>query len=183
MTQLANSRLAGFIEYVYCGSIFDMPSGDQGSFGLYLHSRMMMLNFCHSKCFINDSPHSIKSVFGAVYCQHWRSGIGFCYATIALKHDHFRPDLIVDLLPFVQHLLDVFLYFWCEKQNYIRKISIFFCTKDTHLEELVFVVPNVFLVLWHKVLVQVKVVARSWQYFSSWHHRVCELVVIHWNET
>lgn len=55
------------------------------------------------------APHAIETVIRSVDGQHRSACIRFGHATVALEHDHLRPDLVVDLRPLVQHFLDVFL--------------------------------------------------------------------------
>lgn len=57
-----------------------------------------------------DLPHAVETVIGIVDCQDWRAGIGFGHTPIALEHDDFGPDFVVDLIPFVEHFLNVFLF-------------------------------------------------------------------------
>ena len=54
-------------------------------------------------------PHAVKTVVGAIDCQNRNASVCFCHSAISLEDDYFRPDLIVDLRPFVQHFLNVFL--------------------------------------------------------------------------
>lgn len=54
-------------------------------------------------------PHPIKAVVGAVDCQHWSACIGLGDAPVPLEDDDFRPDLVIDLRPLIQHFLNVLL--------------------------------------------------------------------------
>lgn len=56
-----------------------------------------------------NSPHAIETVIRTVDCQHWNSRVCFRDASVALKDDDFRPNLIVDLRPLVQDFLNVLL--------------------------------------------------------------------------
>lgn len=60
-----------------------------------------------------DLPHAVETVIRIVDCQDWRAGIGFGHTPVALEHDDFGPDLVVDLIPFVEHFLNVFLFVVC----------------------------------------------------------------------
>ena len=55
------------------------------------------------------SPESVESVVGAVDGEDGGARVGLGHAPVALQHDDLGPDLVVDRLPFVQHLLDVVL--------------------------------------------------------------------------
>lgn len=55
------------------------------------------------------SPHPVEPVVGAVYREHRRTRIRLRDAPVPFENDHFGPDLVVDLRPFVEDFLDVFL--------------------------------------------------------------------------
>lgn len=54
-------------------------------------------------------PKSIESIVASVDLDRDGSSVGFGYTTIAFHDDKLGPDLVVDLMPFVQNLLDVIL--------------------------------------------------------------------------
>lgn len=56
-----------------------------------------------------NSPETVEAIVRTVYCQNGSSGISFRHPPVPLQDDHFGPDLVVDLGPFVQHLLNVVL--------------------------------------------------------------------------
>lgn len=55
------------------------------------------------------SPHAVEAIVGSINGQHWGACVRFGHATIPLEDDHFGPDLVVNLGPFVQHFLNVLL--------------------------------------------------------------------------
>jgi len=55
------------------------------------------------------SPHAIEAIVGSINGQHRGACVRLGHAAIPLEDDHFGPDLVVDLGPFVQHFLNVFL--------------------------------------------------------------------------
>lgn len=59
-------------------------------------------------------PHAVEAIVGAVDGQHRSTCVCLGHAAIALEDDYFGPDLVVDLRPFVQHFLYVFL---CEREK------------------------------------------------------------------
>lgn len=63
-------------------------------------------------------PHSIKTIFRIINCQNWGTSICFCYTAITFEYDYFSPDFVIDLIPFVQHLLNVFLESWKKKEKF-----------------------------------------------------------------
>lgn len=88
-------------------SVKDLNSLSKG----YEKYRIQFINFLHFRKVSNWSnlPHSVKSIVGAIYCQNWSTGVSFGNTTIPLENDHLCPDFVIDLCPFVQHLLDVLL--------------------------------------------------------------------------
>lgn len=54
-------------------------------------------------------PKSIESVIWAVYSEYRCTGVGLGDASVSLKNYDFGPNLVVYLVPFVQHFLDVIL--------------------------------------------------------------------------
>ena len=54
-------------------------------------------------------PKAVEAVVGAVDGEDGGARVGLGHAPVALQHDDLGPDLVVDRLPFVQHLLDVVL--------------------------------------------------------------------------
>lgn len=54
-------------------------------------------------------PKSIKSIIGAVNSKNRCSGVCFCYPSVSFENDHLGPNFVVDLIPFVQYLLNVIL--------------------------------------------------------------------------
>lgn len=56
-----------------------------------------------------NSPHSVETVIWSVDCKNGGACISFCDATIPFKNDHFRPNFVVNLCPFVENFLNVFL--------------------------------------------------------------------------
>jgi len=55
------------------------------------------------------SPHAVEAIVGSINGQHRGACVRLGHAAIPLEDDHFGPDLVVDLGPFVQHFLNVFL--------------------------------------------------------------------------
>lgn len=66
-------------------------------------------------------PHAVEAIVGAVDGQHRSTCVCLGHAAIALEDDYFGPDLVVDLRPFVQHFLYVFL---CEKKRHRERESV-----------------------------------------------------------
>lgn len=60
-------------------------------------------------CGQTNIPEAIEAVVGAVDGEDRRPGVGLRHPAISLQHDHLCPNFVVDLVPFVQHLLDVIL--------------------------------------------------------------------------
>ena len=54
-------------------------------------------------------PKSVESVIAAVDLDGNGAGVGFGHASVSLHDDELGPDFVVDLVPFVQNLLDVIL--------------------------------------------------------------------------
>ena len=71
----------------------------------------------HTTIAINNSmrtvywqiPKSVESVVGAVDREHRRAGVRLGDSSVPLEDDDLRPDLVVDLVPLVQHFLYVVL--------------------------------------------------------------------------
>lgn len=60
-------------------------------------------------CVQANLPEAVETIVGAVDGQHRGSGVGFRNSPVPLQDDHFCPNFVVDLVPFVQDLLDVIL--------------------------------------------------------------------------
>lgn len=54
-------------------------------------------------------PKTVESIVASVNLNGNGPGVRFGHTTIALHDDELGPDFVVDLMPFVQHLLDVIL--------------------------------------------------------------------------
>jgi hypothetical protein len=54
-------------------------------------------------------PESVETIVASVNLNGNGPGVRFGYTSIALHDDELGPDLVVDLMPFVQNLLDVVL--------------------------------------------------------------------------
>ena len=54
-------------------------------------------------------PESIESIVAAVDLNGDGPGVCFGHTAVAFHDDQLGPNLVVDLMPFVQHLLDVVL--------------------------------------------------------------------------
>jgi len=57
----------------------------------------------------SNSPHSIKPILGSIDGYHRGAGVGLGHASVLLEDDYLGPDLVVDLLPLGQNLVDVVL--------------------------------------------------------------------------
>lgn len=72
-------------------------------------------------------PKAIESVVASVDLNGYGAGVGLCHAPIALHDDELGPDFVVDLVPFIQHFLDVILFqrekteLLLERLGYIRE--------------------------------------------------------------
>lgn len=77
----------------------------------------------HTKKKINEknSPESIETVITSVDLDRDGSSVRFGHATVTLHDNQFSPDLVVDLVPLIQHFLDVVLREW--KQTKYRIFS------------------------------------------------------------
>lgn len=58
---------------------------------------------------VPNLPHPVEAVVRAVDGEHRGPGVRLGHPAVPLEHNHLCPDLVVDLCPFVQHFLDVFL--------------------------------------------------------------------------
>lgn len=58
---------------------------------------------------ISILPHPIKSIVRSINREYWRPSVCLCDASISLKDNNLRPNFIINLRPFIQHFLDVFL--------------------------------------------------------------------------
>lgn len=58
---------------------------------------------------LGNSPEAVETVVGAVDCEHRGAGVRFCNPSVPFQDYHFGPNLVVDLVPFVQNFLDVVL--------------------------------------------------------------------------
>lgn len=70
-----------------------------------------------------NSPESIETVITSVDLDGDGSSVRFGHATVPLHDNQFSPDLVVDLVPFVQHLLNVILREW--KQEFSSRTEYF----------------------------------------------------------
>jgi len=57
----------------------------------------------------SNSPHSIEPILGSINGYHRGAGVGFGHTSVLLEDDYLGPDLVVDLLPLGQNLIDVVL--------------------------------------------------------------------------
>lgn len=60
-------------------------------------------------------PHSIEAIIGTIYRQDWCTRICFGHTTITFKYNDFGPYFVIDLIPFVENFLNVFLEKKCGK--------------------------------------------------------------------
>ena len=67
-----------------------------------------------------NSPKAVEAVVASVDLDGDGAGVGLCHAPVALHHDELGPDFVVDLVPFIQHLLDVVLFLWNHQTITIR---------------------------------------------------------------
>lgn len=58
---------------------------------------------------IEPDPDAVEAVLGVVYRDHGGPGVSFGHPPVLLEDDHLRPDLVVDLLPLAEDLVDVIL--------------------------------------------------------------------------
>jgi len=57
----------------------------------------------------SNSPHSIEPILGSIDGYHRGAGVGLGHTSVLLEDDYLGPDLVVDLLPLGQNLVDVVL--------------------------------------------------------------------------
>lgn len=83
-------------------------------------------------------PHSVEAIIRSVDGQHRGPSVRFGHAPIPFEDDHFGPNLVIDLSPFVQNLLNVLLksmdgtktqnhsinsFFFHQKINYSKRVQ------------------------------------------------------------
>lgn len=59
----------------------------------------------------SELPKSVETIVAAVDLDGNSAGVGLGYASVALHHDQLGPNLVINLVPFVQYLLNVILDF------------------------------------------------------------------------
>ena len=69
---------------------------------------------------VDSNPETIKPVLRPTHGQHWRPGVGLGNPPVPLQHDHFGPNFIIDIVPFIQHLRNVILKWQTVGQIYIE---------------------------------------------------------------
>lgn len=52
---------------------------------------------------------AVKSVPGAIDCDHRCSGVSFGHTAIPFHVNDFTPNLVIDLFPFIQNFFNVIL--------------------------------------------------------------------------
>ena len=57
----------------------------------------------------SELPKSVETIVAAVDLDGNSAGVGLGYASVALHHDQLGPNLVINLVPFVQYLLNVIL--------------------------------------------------------------------------
>ena len=58
---------------------------------------------------VDSNPETIKPILGSTHCQDGSSGVGLGDPPVPLQHDHFGPNFIIDIVPFIQDLRNVIL--------------------------------------------------------------------------
>ena len=58
---------------------------------------------------VDTNPETIKPILRPTHSQHGSSGVGLGNPPVPLQHDHFGPNFIIDIVPFIQDLRNVIL--------------------------------------------------------------------------
>ena len=86
------------------------PLRDKSTHLSYVPFDLLRLGIAHGVLEARQSyPEPVEAVVRPVDCEDRGAGVGLRHPPVPLEDDDLGPDLVVDRLPFVEHLLDVVL--------------------------------------------------------------------------